>query len=117
QTIVAGIGRRLANEICFRAQLSPFASSAKLDDEEMGRLQAAIAYAVDEGLRFERGRDEMSASKDRPSAVHGRQGKPCVVCETALQAVEYRQYTITYCPTCQTGGKILADNTTSRFLK
>jgi formamidopyrimidine-DNA glycosylase len=49
--------------------------------------------------------------------VHGRQGEPCVNCETVLRAVEYRDYTVTYCPTCQTDGRILADNTTSKFLK
>jgi formamidopyrimidine-DNA glycosylase len=117
QSVLAGIGRRLANEVCFHARLSPFASTKKLDDDEVGRLHAAIARSVEEGLSFERGLDEMSASKQRPGAVHGRQGEPCTVCETPLRAVEYRDYTVTYCPTCQTGGKILADNTTSKFLK
>jgi formamidopyrimidine-DNA glycosylase len=117
QTVLAGIGRRLANEICFHAQLSPFAGTKKLGDDELARLHGAIARSVEEGLAFERGLDEMSSSKQRPGAVHGRLGEPCVVCDTTLRAVEYRDYTVTYCPTCQTGGKILADNTTSKFLK
>lgn len=117
QSVLAGVGRRLANEICFHARLSPFASTKKLGDGELARLHDAIAHGVDEGLAFERTLDEMSSAKQRPGAVHGRHGEPCVVCGTTLRAVEYRDYTVTYCPTCQTGGKILADNTTSKFLK
>lgn len=117
QDVIAGIGRRLANEVCFRAQLSPFANTARLDDEQVARLHAAIAYCIDESLRFERGLDEMSTSKDRPGAVHGRRSLPCVTCGTPIHTVEYRSYTVAYCPTCQTDGKLLADNTTSKFLK
>ena len=62
-------------------------------------------------------RDDMSSSKDRPGRVHGRAGEPCPVCGDTVRAVEYSGYTVNYCPTCQTGGKILADNTTSKFLK
>ena len=59
----------------------------------------------------------MSASKERPGRVHGRAGEACPVCGDTVRAVEYSGYTVNYCPTCQTGGKLLADNTTSRFLK
>jgi formamidopyrimidine-DNA glycosylase len=59
----------------------------------------------------------MSSSADRPGAVHHREGDACPVCGDTIRAVEYRSYTIDYCPTCQTGGKVLADNTTSKFLK
>jgi formamidopyrimidine-DNA glycosylase len=117
QHVVAGIGRRLANEICFSARLSPFANTAKLDDDEVGRVHRAIGTCIEEGLAFERGLDEMSASKDRPGSVHHRKGEPCVECGEAVRTVEYRGYTISYCAACQTGGKVLADNTTSRFLK
>ena len=72
---------------------------------------------VDEGLQYDRSRGEMSNSADRPSAVHGRAGQPCPVCGDEVRSVEYRKYTVSYCPSCQTGGKILADNTTSKFLK
>ena len=58
----------------------------------------------------------MSSSKDRPSAVHARTGEPCAVCGDTIRAVAYSGYTVNYCPTCQTDGKILADNTTSKFL-
>ena len=59
----------------------------------------------------------MSSSKDRPSRVHGRTGEACPVCGDTVRAVEYASYTVNYCPTCQTGGKLLADNVTSKFLK
>jgi formamidopyrimidine-DNA glycosylase len=117
QTILAGIGRRLANEICHRAQLSPFASTAKLTPDEVNRLHVAMGECIDESLEHERTRDDMSSSADRPGGVHHRTGEPCPVCGDSVRAVEYRSYTVNYCATCQTGGKVLADNTTSRFLK
>ena len=80
-------------------------------------MTAAIHECIDEGLEYERTRPDMSASKDRPGAVHGRTGEACPVCGDAVRAVEYSGYTINYCATCQTGGKVLADNTTSKFLK
>jgi len=117
QRIVAGLGRRLANEICHRARLSPFGTTAKLDEEAVDRLHAAIGACIDESLAYERTRSDMSSSKDRPGAVHHREGEACPVCGDTVRAVEYRSYTVNYCPTCQTGGKVLADNTTSKFLK
>ena len=69
------------------------------------------------GLAYDRGRAEMSKSADRPSAVHSRVGQPCPACGDTVRTVEYRRYTISYCATCQTNGKALADNTTSKFLK
>jgi len=59
----------------------------------------------------------MSSSKDRPGSVHHREGETCPVCGDVVRAVSYSSYTVNYCATCQTGGKILADNTTSKFLK
>ena len=60
---------------------------------------------------------ESPESADRPSAVHHRIGFPCQDCDDEVRSVEYRRYTVAYCPTCQTGGKEIADNTTSKFLK
>jgi formamidopyrimidine-DNA glycosylase len=117
QRHLAGIGRRLANEVCFRARLSPFAMTSKLDADAAQRLVDAMRAAIDEGLEFERGLDDMSASADRPGSVHRRVGEPCPACGDTIRSVEYSGYTIAYCPTDQTGGKVLADNTTSRFLK
>jgi formamidopyrimidine-DNA glycosylase len=117
QRAVAGLGRRLASEICHRAKLSPFATASRLDDEEVERVARAVAECVGEGLVADRGRTSMSASRDRPAGVYHRVGEPCAVCGDTVRAVEYRDYEVDYCPTCQTGGKVLADNTTSKFLK
>ena len=117
QRILAGIGRMLANEVCHRAKLSPFASTKKLGDAEAAAIVAAIRGAVTDGLAFERERDDMSSSQDRPGAVHNHTGDRCPVCGDVIREVAYRDYTVHYCATCQTGGKILADNTTSKFLK
>jgi formamidopyrimidine-DNA glycosylase len=117
QHAVAGLGRRLANEICHRAKLSPFAMTGKLGAEGAKTVTAAIEDSIADGLEYERSRPDMSSSKDRPGAVHHRTGEPCPVCGDIVRAVEYSGYTVNYCPTCQTGGKILADNTTSKFLK
>jgi formamidopyrimidine-DNA glycosylase len=117
QHAIAGLGRRLANEICHRAKLSPFAMTAKLGRTGAEQVVAAIRWCVDEGLAYERTRIDMSASKDRPAAVHARTGEACPVCGDVVRAVEYSGYTVNYCATCQTGGKVLADNTTSKFLK
>lgn len=117
QHVIAGLGRRLANEICHRAELSPFANASKLGPDEIARLHEAVGACLAESLEFERARGEMSASKDRPSRVHHRDGEACPVCGDEVRAVEYARYTVYYCPRCQTGGKVLADNTTSKFLK
>ena len=114
---VAGLGRMLANEICHRAKLSPFAMTAKLSDDEVDRLAAAITACIADALAHERTLDKMSKSADRPGAVHRRKGAICPVCGDSVRAVEYNAYEVDYCPTCQTGGKVLADNTTSKFLK
>jgi formamidopyrimidine-DNA glycosylase len=114
---ISGIGRRLANEICHRAELSPFANTKKLTPEEVERLVTAIHEAIEEGLAYERTRDDMSKSADRPGGVHKRTGEDCPVCGDTIREVRYNAYTVSYCPTCQTDGKVLADNTTSKFLK
>ena len=117
QRMIAGVGRRLANEICHRATLSPFASTKKLGLAGATKVVTAMRDAIAESLAFERTRTDMSKSKQRPSRVHNRTGEPCPVCGDTVRAVEYSSYTVNYCPTCQTSGKLLADNTTSRFLK
>jgi formamidopyrimidine-DNA glycosylase len=117
QQALAGLGRLLANEVCWTAQLSPFTSTAKLKEPEVEALAAAIGQCVEDGLAYERTRPDMSSSADRPGAVHRRTGETCPRCGDTIRAVEYRSYVVCYCPTCQTGGKVLADNTTSKFLK
>ncbi len=117
QKILAGIGRRLANEICHRARLSPFARTAALGAEEVERLVAAIGETIAEGLADERAHDVMRPSRERIAAVHGRTGEACPVCGDVVREVAYRDYTVHYCATCQTDGRVLADNTTSKFLR
>ncbi len=117
QRMLAGLGRLLANEICHAARLSPFAMTGSLGRDGARTVADAIAACIAEGLAYERTRPDMSSSKDRPAAMHGRTGAACPVCADTVRAVEYSGYTVNYCPTCQTGGKILADNTTSKFLK
>ncbi|MGI8756392.1 MAG: DNA-formamidopyrimidine glycosylase family protein [Acidimicrobiales bacterium] len=117
QRIVAGLGRRLANEICHRARLSPFANTARLDRVQAEQLSEAAMGCIHESLAEERGRDDLLSVKERTSQVHNRVGEPCAVCGDTVRSVEYRAYTVAYCPTCQTAGRVLADNTTSKFLK
>ena len=117
QHLLAGIGRMLANEICYEAAVSPFANAARLDDDELDRLHGAILSVIGAALDHERTLDDIGRSAERPSKVHNRGGEACLDCDDTIRTVEYRSYTVAFCPTRQTDGKILADNTTSRFLK
>ena len=117
QSRLAGIGRLLANEILHEARISPFANTARLDADRIDRLHQAMTAVIAKGLAHERTRPEMGKSADRPSNVHHRIGQPCTTCGDEVRSVTYRRYVVAYCPACQTGGKALADNTTSRFLK
>ena len=115
QRVLAGIGRRLANEICHRARLSPFVGTRGMDDGQVAALHDAIDATIAEGLADERARGDMSASKDRPAQVHSRTGGACPVCGDEVREITYNRYTVNYCATCQTGGRILADNALSRL--
>ena len=117
QGIIAGMGRRLANDICHEAELSPFASTAKLDADEVARLHAAMGTCIARSLEFERTQSEIVSSGHRPSAVHNRTGEACPRCGGEIREVTYTKYQVNYCPECQTRGRVLADNTTSKFLK
>ena len=117
QRHVAGIGRLLANEILHTAKISPFSMSTKLDDDEIDRLHTAMRSVIAASIEHERTLDDIGKSADRPNNVHHRVGFACPVCDDEIRSVEYRRYTVAYCPTCQTDGKVLADNTTSKFLK
>ena len=121
QRMIAGIGRRLANEVCWTAQVSPFATTKSLGGDGAAQIARAIEACLTASVSEERERGDMSSSKDRTSAAHNRTGEPCLRSAEhgpdTIRAVEYSGYTVNYCPTCQTGGKILADNTTSKFLK
>ena len=117
QKAIAGLGRMLANEICHHAKISPFANTGKLKPEETARVVDSIHFCVQHGLDYERTRTDMSSSKDRPGEVHGRVGETCPVCGDTIRSVSYSSYTVAYCPTCQTGGRVLKDRRLSRLLR
>ncbi|MEZ5255189.1 MAG: DNA-formamidopyrimidine glycosylase family protein [Microthrixaceae bacterium] len=114
---IAGIGRRLANEVCWAAQISPFAPANKLGDDDRVRLMTALDRVIAAGFEDERTRDHMANSADRASCVHRHTGDACPRCGDTIREVTYNAYQVNYCPSCQTKGKVLADNTTSKFLK
>ncbi|MEZ5376321.1 MAG: DNA-formamidopyrimidine glycosylase family protein [Acidimicrobiales bacterium] len=117
QRVVAGLGRMLTNEVLYEAELSPFVNASKLSDDDVARLHSSIASVVASALAHERTLDDIGKSVDRPSKVHNRAGEPCVDCGDTIRTIDYRAYTVYYCPTRQTGGRLLADNSTSKFLK
>ena len=113
QHLIAGIGRAWANEILHAAKLSPYALSSDLDDEELARLAAAMDSELARGLELR----EAGASDDKTYRVHRRLGEPCYVCGTPLAQVDFEEHTIYYCPSCQTGGRVLKDRRLSRLLR
>ncbi len=113
QRVIAGIGRAWANEILHHAGLSPYALTQELDEEEVDRLASAIDAELARGLDLR----ERGASDKRTYRVHNRLGEPCHICETPIARVDFEEHTIYYCPTCQTGGRILKDRRLSRLLR
>ncbi|HEV8169296.1 MAG TPA: DNA-formamidopyrimidine glycosylase family protein [Pyrinomonadaceae bacterium] len=120
--ILSGIGNAYSDEILFDARLSPFTLTQKLSDEEVERLFAAIKRTLTEWL--ERLRAEATKSFPekvtafRPDmATHGKYGQPCPRCGSKIQRIRYGSNETNYCPTCQTGGRLLADRALSRLLK
>jgi formamidopyrimidine-DNA glycosylase len=118
QHTVAGIGRGYSDDILHRAQLSPYATLASLSGEERETLLDAILAVLEEALEVERTRSGGLPPKlGEHFTVHGRYGTPCPRCGHDLRRVSYESHEVTYCPNCQTGGKILADRRLSRLLK
>jgi formamidopyrimidine-DNA glycosylase len=118
QRRVAGIGRGYSDDILHRAKLSPFRSLTALSQEERLRLLDSVRSVLTEGLDVERTRQGGLPPKLGDHwIVHGRAGTPCPVCGSDLRRVSYESHEVTYCPTCQTGGRILADRRLSRLLK
>jgi formamidopyrimidine-DNA glycosylase len=113
QRVIAGIGRAHANEILNRARLSPFKLSSDLDEDEVERLAAALHEDLARALELrEQGKDDKHVYR-----VHKRLGEPCPTCGTPIAQVDYEEHTVYYCPTCQTGGRILKDRRLSRLLR
>jgi len=118
QRTVAGIGRGHSDDILHRAKLSPYEKATKLDGDQRRRLLDAIRSVLEEALVKERDRTGGLPTKLAGRfTVHGRFGSPCPACGTRLERVSYEDYEVAYCPTCQTGGKILADRRMSRLVK
>jgi len=120
QHVVAGIGRGWGDDILHRAQLSPFASLRSLTPEQREALLTAATDVLAEALELERGRKGgLSESKlGGRFKVHGRVGEQCPTpCGDTLERVSFESYEMAYCPTCQTGGKVLADRRLSKLLK
>jgi formamidopyrimidine-DNA glycosylase len=118
QRRVAGIGRGYSDDILHRAKLSPFRSLSSLGPEERSRLLDAVHSVLTEALEVERRREgSWPAKLGDHFIVHGRHGTPCPVCGADLRRVSYESHEVTYCPECQTGGKILADRRLSRLIR
>jgi formamidopyrimidine-DNA glycosylase len=119
--LFSGIGNAYSDEILHRAQLSPVKMTSKLTDEETARLHAAVQTVLTEWIDRLRQESAGGWPKEvtafRPEmAVHGKYGEPCPVCKTKVQRIRYAENETNYCPTCQTGGKLLADRALSRLL-
>ena len=113
QRALAGIGRAHANEILWLAKLSPFKLSTDLSGEEVAGLAAAIDEDLERALAL---REAGKGDKD-VYRIHGHFGEPCPLGHDTLRRVAFEEHTITYCPTCQTGGKELKDRRLSRLLR
>jgi formamidopyrimidine-DNA glycosylase len=120
--LLSGIGNAYSDEILHAAKLSPMKLTATMTDAELAHLHAVTIAVLTEWrdrLQQESGSgfpEKVTAFRDG-MAVHGRYGKPCPVCGTAVQRIRYAANEANYCPSCQTGGKLLADRSLSRLLK
>ncbi|MFA6297941.1 MAG: DNA-formamidopyrimidine glycosylase family protein [Nocardioides sp.] len=119
QGTIAGIGNAYSDELLHAARMSPFKPANSLDDTELETLYAAIRGVLGDAVDRSRGlaASELKSEKKSHLAVHGQTGKPCPVCGDIVREVSFADSSLQYCPTCQTGGKPLADRRMSRLLK
>jgi formamidopyrimidine-DNA glycosylase len=120
QHVMSGIGRGWGDDILHQARLSPFGSLGSLSAIERERLIEAVDKVLGQALAAERTRigGLSESSLSGRFAVHGRVGQPCPLpCGDTLARVSFESYEMTYCPSCQTKGKVLADRRMSRLLK
>ncbi|MFI7103656.1 Fpg/Nei family DNA glycosylase [Streptomyces sp. NPDC050161] len=119
QSVLAGIGNAYADEILHVARMSPFKVAGALSDEEVARVHAAVGATLTDAVERSRGVGlrELKAEKRSGMRVHGRTGEACPVCGDTVREVSFSEESMQYCPTCQTGGRILADRRMSRLLK
>ena len=119
QRQIAGIGNAYSDEILHAARMSPFALSGSLTPDDVARLHATVRQVLTEALEAAAGRPaaELKDAKRRGMRVHGRTGLPCPVCGDTVREVSFADSALQYCPTCQTGGRPLADRRMSRLLR
>ncbi|MFC0429344.1 Fpg/Nei family DNA glycosylase [Kutzneria buriramensis] len=119
QTLLAGVGNAYSDEIMHTAQLSPYATAGKLDDNALDRLHSALHSVLTDAVTRSVGQGSATLKGEKRSGlrVHARTGLPCPVCGDTVREVSFADKSFQYCPTCQTGGKPLADRRLSRLLK
>jgi formamidopyrimidine-DNA glycosylase len=119
QQVVAGIGRTWVDEILHAAKLSPFKRGDDLSEREAAALRAAMVGELGRVIEHYEEAVQLPLPEKfpKPTRVHAHQGEPCPRCETVLEAVFYEDYVMSYCPHCQTEGRILKDRRLSRLLK
>jgi formamidopyrimidine-DNA glycosylase len=118
QSRIAGIGNAYSDEILHVARMSPFKPAA-LAPEELDRLYTALRYTLEEALDRAVGLHAADLKREKKLGlrVHGRTGEACPVCGDTIRQVIFADSSLQYCPTCQTGGKVLADRVLSRLLR
>ncbi len=119
QHVIAGIGRSWVDEILWQAELSPYKRGADLDADEAERLRDVVIETLGAAIaHYEHAiRLPIPDKLPMPLRVHRNQGEPCPRCATTLEAVHFEDYVISYCPTCQTDGRVLKDRRLSRLLR
>ena len=119
QSVIAGIGNAYSDEILHAARLSPFKLAANLTATEVASLHAAIGEVLTDAVARSVGQKAATLKGEKRSGlqVHGRTGLPCPVCADTVREVSFHDRSFQYCPTCQTGGKPLADRRMSKLLK
>ncbi|MEW2412938.1 DNA-formamidopyrimidine glycosylase family protein [Streptomyces sp. NPDC046866] len=119
QGVIAGIGNAYSDEILHAAKVSPFKLASAFDEEQVTRLYEAVRGTLREAVERAHGTaaGQLKAEKKSGLRVHGRDGEPCPVCGDTIRSVSFADSSLQYCPTCQTGGKPLADRRLSRLLK
>jgi len=119
QSTIAGIGNAYSDELLHAARMSPFKPASSVLEDDLQGLYDAIRTVLSEAVDRARGvaASELKGEKKSHLAVHGRTGLPCPVCGDTVREVSFADSSLQYCPTCQTGGKPLADRRMSRLLK
>jgi formamidopyrimidine-DNA glycosylase len=119
QSVLAGIGNAYSDEILHAARLSPFAIAARLTDAQVSTLYTAMRQTLTDAVQRSVGQRAATLKSEKRSglAVHARTGLPCPVCGDTVREVSFADKSLQYCPTCQTGGKNLADRRLSRLVK